>query len=234
MHSLVSPTARGWAAKQGARGKPCSVAVTEVISFCFAPGHEVNPAVREGGTLLMCCVPLSSTSQSLHSRRAWRLTGSTQGPGGLFQWLLKKAGGGLDEGEQMVWGGCSYTRLKNSSLPCTSLTQAAQSTWQTTHTQFFCVFLIFSVHSMRHSFILLRYIATTIYSTWVPPTWRAKVKSLESNDHLLFALVSLLSLHGSAEQMCAGAPRVGREGRGGRPPLTWLCCGRDVRAQALH
>lgn len=127
----------------GARGKPCSVAVTEMISFCFAPGHKVNPAVKEGVALLMCCVPLPSSSQSLHSRGAWRLTESTQGPGGLFQRLLKKAGGGLNEGEQMVWGGCSYTRLKNSSLPCTSLMQAAQSTWQTTQMQFLGVFLIF-------------------------------------------------------------------------------------------
>lgn len=111
----------------------------------LARGKRVNAAVRGGGTLPMFCVLFPSSSESLHSRRGWGLTGSTQGFGGLFQWLLKKAGGGLDEGEQMVWGGCSYTRLEKSSLPCTSLMQAAQAVANYSHALFGVFLYLFCV-----------------------------------------------------------------------------------------
>lgn len=49
----------------------------------------------------------------------------------------------------------------------------------------------------------------------------------------LFALLSFLSLHGSAEHAGTYALGEGREGRGGRYPLIWLGFSGDVRAQAL-
>lgn len=60
---------------------------------------------------------LPPASQSWHSRRGRGLAGSTQGSGGLFQCLPKKAGGELNEGEKMGWGGCLNTRLEKLFLP---------------------------------------------------------------------------------------------------------------------
>lgn len=65
----------------------------------------------------------------------------------------------------------------------------------------FLMYSSFFFCAQHETFILLQHIATTLCSTWIPSTWRARVKSLDINDHLVFALSSLLSIYGFALQV---------------------------------
>lgn len=181
----------GMGSQTGCKGQTllCGSDRGDFLLFCSWTQGESSCKRRWDTPHLLC-----ATSFQLSAFALWEGLGARWEHTGLWgalsvtaeesRWWVKW---GRADGLRRVFQHQAGEIISSLHLPHASCTKYMTNY---SHAVFWCIPHFFSVHSMRPSFILLWYIATTLCMTSVPSTWRAKLKSLDINDNFFFSLVS--------------------------------------------